>query len=350
MARDFEFDATVIKTVVARQGNVCAYCGDPLLPYEKGEEPKWGVHHLVPNQSANPSDPTHNWVRTAENAIALCKEDHKLTHVGDPVENAKGQNWLVRYKDGPIPPAETFDYAFGKPADVGRQKAWAAEHARKAKLVWDDLQARTAANAKDLPGPNPKMVRNVRARALAKGAARAGASAAVAILVSAMRGKLERRMIERQIDELEPDIIRQLAMLKANRASVQSSGVTPFAVVTVETKRGTFHDHSGPSVTDTSLPVVGLKAMEIAPAKVAEQVLPTRTESIGAVQWDYIPLVWSFACPLTEQDVATHQRLTDTLNWGQHALSQDLAPQDRSRINDDLGKANSEYADWLQDN
>jgi hypothetical protein len=98
---------------------------------------------------------------------------------------------------------------------------------------------------------NEKMVRNARVRAVVKGAAKTGASVAAALLLSKMRGQLEEKMISRQIDELEPEIITELALLKANRAFVQSSGITPWAVPTVEVMRGIFHDHSGPSVTDT---------------------------------------------------------------------------------------------------
>ena len=158
-------------------------------------------------------------------------------------------------------------------------------------------------------------------------------------------------MILKQVDELEPDITSRLALLKAKRTTVQSSGATPWAVVTVDIRTHSFTELGfGPPIKDTSLPVVTLTSVDIGPAQIPTALGSKRTEMVIGTTVEHLPLVWSFAVPLSKGDVDTFRRLTNEYNWCQAALSQDLTPEDQKRVNADLANASSRYAAWLGDN
>src|SRR5215204_76633 len=188
---------------------------------------------------------------------------------------------------------------------------------------------------------------NARIRAVIRGAGGAVALAAFSLLANYLRAQLDRRLILKQVDELEPDITSRLALLKAIRTTVQSSGATPWAVVTVDIRTHSFTELGfGPPIKDTSLPVVTLTSVDIGPAQIPTALGSKRTEMVIGTTVEHLPLVWSFAVPLSKGDVDTFRRLTNEYNWCQAALSQDLTPEDQKRVNADLANASSRYAAW----
>ena len=64
--RDFRFG------IYLRQKGCCAGCCESL---EHPQNAK--LHHVIPNQSGDPKNPAHNFLRTDKNCVALCAECHE---------------------------------------------------------------------------------------------------------------------------------------------------------------------------------------------------------------------------------------------------------------------------------
>jgi hypothetical protein len=137
----FEFSETTKQSIYNRQNGVCAHCGKPGIA---------NYHHIVPRQSGDPTNMSHGWLAGETNGVGLCSFDHAAMHIGDNPE------FKVQYKDGAVPPASYFKHAFGPNDQPDRQKqrAWAAEHQRKANPVWDDLARRNASSQSSNTSPS----------------------------------------------------------------------------------------------------------------------------------------------------------------------------------------------------
>jgi hypothetical protein len=154
----FEFSDVTKQQIYQRQNGACAYCGERGIA---------AYHHVVPRQSGDPNNASHGWLSTEINGVGLCGFDHQAVHIGDDAE------FKIQYKNGAIPPASYFKYAYGKgtKANPAKQAAWESTHARMAKPVWEDLQRRYASKqAGDLLASNMSPRSRVDPAALAQAA------------------------------------------------------------------------------------------------------------------------------------------------------------------------------------
>jgi 5-methylcytosine-specific restriction endonuclease McrA len=113
--RPFDFPDTVKDEARLRQFGLCACCGDSLD--DEWEE----AHHVVPNQSGDPTNPEHSWLRTLENCVVLCDQCHHVAH---------GENTLA----GPVAPPEYYSHSHGQ--DLVRHRDWVGRLNVKAALLW----------------------------------------------------------------------------------------------------------------------------------------------------------------------------------------------------------------------
>jgi hypothetical protein len=60
------------------------------------------AHHVVPNQSGNPSNPDHIWLKYSDNCVILCDQCHERVH-----ENGN-------YHSGAVAPASYYSYSHGE--------------------------------------------------------------------------------------------------------------------------------------------------------------------------------------------------------------------------------------------
>jgi 5-methylcytosine-specific restriction endonuclease McrA len=66
------FDSRDKRTGEASSTGVCARCGECLD--DEWEE----AHHVVPNQSGDPDDASHSWLRSPDNCVVLCYLCHVM--------------------------------------------------------------------------------------------------------------------------------------------------------------------------------------------------------------------------------------------------------------------------------
>ena len=105
MARTFDFTTTVRNDAYFRQNGHCAVCERNL----QGQE-EFG-HHVIPNQSGDPSNLRDHFLRTAANCVMLCHACHWVVHEGG------------LYAVGAMPPPDYYQYANPRTSD---QTAWEA--------------------------------------------------------------------------------------------------------------------------------------------------------------------------------------------------------------------------------
>jgi hypothetical protein len=116
MTRPFEFDATAKQRARIRQQGRCALCGEDLADLFEH------AHHVVPNQSANPSDPTHSWVRSVENCVILCDLCHDRVHQDG------------RFRIGAIAAPDYFGHSHG--VNKMAHKGWVTRLRASIRRVW----------------------------------------------------------------------------------------------------------------------------------------------------------------------------------------------------------------------
>lgn len=113
--RPFEFSDTVRDAARIRQFGLCAHCGISLN--DEWEE----AHHAIPNQSGDPGNPQHAWLRSLENCVVLCDLCHHMAH---------GENTI----SGPVAPPEYYEYSHG--LDTVLHTDWVRRLKLKAALLW----------------------------------------------------------------------------------------------------------------------------------------------------------------------------------------------------------------------
>jgi 5-methylcytosine-specific restriction endonuclease McrA len=74
VARPFDFDKDTKNNAFFRQLNRCAHCGVSLIDQSDH------AHHVVPNQSGNPANPKHAWLKGVDNCVMLCETFHTRVH------------------------------------------------------------------------------------------------------------------------------------------------------------------------------------------------------------------------------------------------------------------------------
>lgn len=106
MAEPLEFRSATRREAYERQWRRCAHCGVSLgRNYGR-------AHHVFPNQTEDPENPSHDWLDDVANCVVLCAEcDVKLYRDG-------------RFRVGAVSPAGDFPFSHG-PA-TARHNAWAA--------------------------------------------------------------------------------------------------------------------------------------------------------------------------------------------------------------------------------
>lgn len=116
MSRPFEFSPGTIREARCRQQGLCACCGHELSGVIEN------AHHVVPNQSGQPHDATHRWLKSVENCVVLCDMCHCRVHQDG------------RYRHGAVAPPEYFPYSHARHAAAHRH--WCLELDALAKLLW----------------------------------------------------------------------------------------------------------------------------------------------------------------------------------------------------------------------
>jgi 5-methylcytosine-specific restriction endonuclease McrA len=118
MARPFDFTNHRIKQEARfRQANLCGCCGESLSDF--AEE---FAHHVVANQSGDPKNPDHQWIRELTNCVMLCRDCHTRVH----------QDGRTRY--GAMAPPDYFRFSHGRNR-VAHLK-WVRELVAKQKTIW----------------------------------------------------------------------------------------------------------------------------------------------------------------------------------------------------------------------
>jgi hypothetical protein len=120
MARPFQFGETAKKQARLRQFGLCAVCGHSLRDLFEH------AHHVVPNQSGDPADESHLWLKSELNCVILCELCHEVVHESG------------HYRYGAVAPPEYFRYSHAKDA-VAHQR-WAGALTEKMKQLWGPTQ------------------------------------------------------------------------------------------------------------------------------------------------------------------------------------------------------------------
>jgi 5-methylcytosine-specific restriction endonuclease McrA len=116
--RPFDFtDPRIKQEARFRQANTCACCGESLSDFFNEF-----AHHVVANQSGDPRNPEHGWIRQLVNCVLLCEDCHNRVH----------QDGKTRF--GAMAPPDYFPYSHG--ADRAAHRAWVREILAKQRTVW----------------------------------------------------------------------------------------------------------------------------------------------------------------------------------------------------------------------
>ena len=102
-----DFTQETRKEAYERQRRMCAHCGHVLgRDYEH-------AHHVFPNQTKDPDNPSHEWLASVDNCVVLCGDcDVKLHRDG-------------RFRVGAVSPARDFPFSHGRKS--AKHRAWAAK-------------------------------------------------------------------------------------------------------------------------------------------------------------------------------------------------------------------------------
>src|SRR5262249_50805363 len=90
-----------------------------------------------------------------------------------------------------------------------------------------------------------------------------GGMALLGALANSLRSKLDQRLVDKQIKDMEPEIQARAKKLKAERANIQASGRKPWANITVRIMVITSSEFGfGKPIKDATLPTVSLQSVE----------------------------------------------------------------------------------------
>lgn len=117
MARPFDFKDSVKDKARIRQQALCAQCGEDLNNLEEH------AHHVIPNQSGDPGNTGHDWLRSAENCVIVCDMCHWRVH-----ENGK-------YQQGAVAPPSYYEHSHGK--FKASHRKWVSDLESLSKSIWD---------------------------------------------------------------------------------------------------------------------------------------------------------------------------------------------------------------------
>jgi 5-methylcytosine-specific restriction endonuclease McrA len=107
MARPFDFGRPTRDQARFRQFGLCAVCGEDLVDLEEQ------AHHVVPNQSGNPANPEHGWLRLVDNCVILCEACHSAVHQHG------------HFRNGAVAPPSYYEHSHGRNRRL--HQGWAAE-------------------------------------------------------------------------------------------------------------------------------------------------------------------------------------------------------------------------------
>ena len=114
--RPYEFSETVKREVLGRQQALCADCGMNLQL-----DGEIHYHHVIPNQSGDPTVALDSFLRTAINCVMLCKPCHDAAHD-------------FNFRDGPVAPPRVFKNSHG--GDHVDHTTWAKDLAARKPSRW----------------------------------------------------------------------------------------------------------------------------------------------------------------------------------------------------------------------
>ena len=118
MPRPFDFaDPRIKQEARFRQANRCACCGESLNDFFHEF-----AHHVIANQSGDPRNPAHAWIRQLVNCVLVCEDCHSRVH-----ENGKTRN-------GAMAPPGYFKYSHGSHGAAHR--AWVQDLEQKQLTIW----------------------------------------------------------------------------------------------------------------------------------------------------------------------------------------------------------------------
>jgi len=116
--RPFDFkDPRIKQEARFRQANKCACCGESLSDFFKEF-----AHHVIANQSGDPRNRAHSWIRQLVNCVVLCEDCHNRVH-----EDGK-----TRF--GAMAPPGYFPYSHG--IDRAAHRNWVRELLASQRTVW----------------------------------------------------------------------------------------------------------------------------------------------------------------------------------------------------------------------
>lgn len=121
MARPFDFTTSVRNAAFSRQWNRCAHCGEPLTSQEDH------AHHVIPNQSGDPDNEAHAFLRTVDNCVVLCATCHYAVHE------------FGRYATGAVAPPSYYPHSHGP--DAPSHRIWASQLDARASHVYAGSQS-----------------------------------------------------------------------------------------------------------------------------------------------------------------------------------------------------------------
>ncbi len=116
MARPFDFNALTVQLARLRQDSLCACCGESL------DDVVEHAHHVIPNQSGDPTDARHAWLRSEENCVLLCDICHERVHGNG------------NYRNGAVAPPSYYLNSHG--VDRAAHTAWVLDLNQRAQTIW----------------------------------------------------------------------------------------------------------------------------------------------------------------------------------------------------------------------
>jgi hypothetical protein len=204
----------------------------------------------------------------------------------------------------------------------------------------------------EAPPAGPKAVPRVgggRLRAVGKAVGTSVALLGVSILLNYLRGKVEQNLIEKQMRDLEPEILRRLAALKVRAATLLAAGAKAFANVSVDVwSIETVEAEPGGVMRFQTLPVVSLVDVGVSDHEV-EGPGPVRRERQMVQTVIHQPYSYSFEVALSPAEVEEFRRLKADLDWYEQSLQDPfLAAEDRARLNGDKMVLEGKIHRWAE--
>ncbi|MEQ1907740.1 MAG: HNH endonuclease signature motif containing protein [Vicinamibacterales bacterium] len=115
MPRPCDFTTSVRNAAFSRQWNRCAHCGESLASHEDH------AHHVVPNQSGDPGNEAHAFVRTVDNCV-VCTTCHYAVHE------------CGRYTTGAVAPLSYYPHSYGP--DAPPHRLWVSQFDARGSRVY----------------------------------------------------------------------------------------------------------------------------------------------------------------------------------------------------------------------